>query len=97
MSNSEDFIFRSALPDADIPDVSLPEYISSCIAQHGDQDAGAYIDGPTGRKYTYKQLRELIKRVAAGLAERGIAQHDVVMILAPNIPEVSVLGGSVSI
>lgn len=88
MSTSEEFIFRSALPDADIPNVSLPEYIGSCIARHGDPDAAAYIDGPTGRSYTYKQLTELIKRLAAALAERGIVQRDVVMILAPNLPEV---------
>jgi hypothetical protein len=89
MADPVDFIFRSALPDADIPFVSLPEFVSMCIAKNGDQEKAAYIDGPTGRTYSFGQVITLVKKVAAGLAERGIKQHDVVMILAPNLPEVS--------
>ena len=50
-------------------------------------DKPAIIEGPTGRVVTYRELDEAIRRVATGLARRGVRQGDVVAIYSPNCPE----------
>ena len=45
---------------------------------------------PTGyraRTITYAQLLDQIRRLAAGLAARGIKKGDVVSVWSPNLPE----------
>jgi acyl-CoA synthetase (AMP-forming)/AMP-acid ligase II len=78
-------ILRSPFPDVEIPDVSLPDYVFA----HADRwpDAPALIDGPTGRTLTYRALRDLTRRVAAGLWARGARKGDVVCIFSQNLPE----------
>lgn len=91
-------IFRGPYPEAAIPEVSLTEFVLA----HADQvsDKPALIDGPTGRVITYSQFADSVRRVAAGLAQRGFKKGDVFGILSPNIPEygiafhaVAMLGG----
>jgi acyl-CoA synthetase (AMP-forming)/AMP-acid ligase II len=78
-------ILRSPFPDVEIPNIPLGEYVFA----HADRwpDAPAFIDGPTGRTLTYGALRELTRRVAAGLWERGVRKGDTVCIYSPNVPE----------
>ena len=78
-------IVRSPSADVTIPDVSVTEYIMRQARRLGDKPA--IIDGPTGRVVTYGELDESIRRVATGLARRGVRQGDVVAIYSPNCPE----------
>src|SRR4029450_4042589 len=81
-------VFRSPLPDVDIPDVSLPAFVLERADAVGDKPA--LIDGPTGRTITYAQLGAGVGRVAAAFARRGVAKGDVVALMAPNVPEYAV-------
>jgi fatty-acyl-CoA synthase len=54
-------------------------------AAHGARDA--LVDRPSGRRWTYAQLREDVDAVAHGLLAAGIGKGDRVGIWAPNCPE----------
>ncbi|WP_336882682.1 AMP-binding protein [Rhodococcus globerulus] len=54
-------------------------------ANYSDRDA--LIDVPSGRRWTYEQLRCDVDALAAGLLQRGIAKGDRIGIWAPNCPE----------
>src|SRR5262249_56008290 len=43
--------------------------------------------GPSGRTLTHGQVAGGARRVAAGLARRGLAKGDVIAIYSPNLPE----------
>ncbi len=81
-------IYRSPLPDVDIPDVPLPEYLFEHAAQWPDK--AALIDGPSDRTITYAQLTTAVDGVATGLAAHGFKKGDVFAIYSPNIPEYAV-------
>ncbi len=78
-------IIKSQSPDVTIPEMPITDY----VLRHADRlgDKSALIDGPTGRTLTYRQLRDGVRRVAAGLAARGLKQGDVIAIYSPNLPE----------
>ena len=78
-------IFRSPYDDVEIPDKSLSAFVLEHAAERGDKPA--LIDGPTGRTITYAQLAGGVKKLAAGLAERGFGKGDVFAIFSPNVPE----------
>ena len=78
-------IVRSRSADVTVPDVSITEYVMRQARRLGDKPA--IIDRPTGRVVTYRELDEAIRRVATGLARRGVRQGDVVAIYSPNCPE----------
>jgi acyl-CoA synthetase (AMP-forming)/AMP-acid ligase II len=78
-------MFTSHWPDVQIPALSLPEFLLAGAADH--PDATALVDGPSGRVTTYGELAAGVRRVAAGLAARGLRKGDVFAILAPNHPE----------
>ncbi len=50
-------------------------------------DAAVLIDGPTGRNLTAGQVVDGIRRLAGGLAARGMGPGTVIAILAPNMPD----------
>ncbi|MDX1994542.1 MAG: 4-coumarate--CoA ligase family protein [bacterium] len=94
-------IFKSPLPDAEIPDISFTEAVLRHAASQPDKPA--LIDGPTGRTITYGQLASAIRLVASSLARRGFKKGDVFAIYSPNLPEyaiafnaVATLGGIVT-
>jgi acyl-CoA synthetase (AMP-forming)/AMP-acid ligase II len=77
--------YRSPYPDITVPSTSLFDEVLGRAAARGD--AVAMADGLTRRTITYAQLLDQIRRVAAGLAARGIKKGDVISLWSPNLPE----------
>ena len=78
-------IFRSPHAEVTIPDVSY----STFVLQHarGAADRPVLVDGPSGRALSREQVITGSRRVASGLARRGLAKGDIVAIYSPNLPE----------
>ena len=78
-------VVRSPYPDVEIPEVSLYDFLFS--AGFGDRGgATAFVDGVSGASLTFDQLKGMVDKIAAALAERGVAAGDVVGLFAPNTP-----------
>jgi len=88
-------IFNSPLPDVDLIETSM----SKQVFRHAGvaPDKVAFIDGPTGRSYTYGQVEELSRRMAGALVERGFRKGEVFAIMAPNLPEYAIAFHDVAI
>lgn len=78
-------ILKSKLPDEEIPDCSLTQFVFAEADSRGSKTA--LIDGPSGRSYDYASLHGMVQKFAGGLVERGFSEGDVLGILSPNIPE----------
>ena len=78
-------IFRSPFPPVSIPEVSVTDFIFGSVQERAHRPA--LIDGVSGRVLTYGQLTEAMRRVAAGLAARGLKKGEVFAIYSPNLPE----------
>ena len=78
-------VITSSLPDISIPDVPVTPYIFENAG--GRATKAALVDGPSGRTYDFATLQTLIQGFAGGLATNGFQPGEVLMILAPNIPE----------
>ncbi len=78
-------IFKSPHAAVTIPETTLTDYVLRRAEELGDKPA--LIDGPSGRTYTYGQLPDYIKRLAAGFAAHGVKRGDVFAIYSPNLPE----------
>ena len=94
-------IHDSPLPDVEISDLPLTEYVLAGGA--GQPDRPALIDGASGRVMTYGELEDAIRSLAGGLAAGGFGRGDVLALMAPNSPEYAVVfhgtamtGGSVT-
>jgi acyl-CoA synthetase (AMP-forming)/AMP-acid ligase II len=94
-------IVTSPWPAPEPPEVGLAEYLLSRAERRGAKPA--FIDAPSGRTVTHAGLAEMVRRAAAGLAQRGFGAGDVLAIHAPNLPEYPVaalaaatLGGTVT-
>ena len=82
-------IHHSPLPDVEIPDLPLTEYVLAGGA--GQPDKPALIDAASGRVMTYGELEHAIRSLAGGLAAGGFGQGDVLALMAPNGPEYAVV------
>ncbi|HET7902247.1 MAG TPA: 4-coumarate--CoA ligase family protein [Candidatus Nanopelagicales bacterium] len=82
-------VFASPLPDVEIPDVPLTEYVLARAAELGDK--AALVDGPTGRTLTYAALAGAVRSLAGGLAARGFGRGSTLALMSPNIPEYAVI------
>ena len=82
-------IHDSPLPDVEIPDLPLTEYVLAGGA--GQPDKPALIDGASGRVMTYSELEDAIRSLAGGLAAAGFGRGDVLALMAPNGPEYAVV------
>ncbi|KAF7079904.1 hypothetical protein CFC21_084068 [Triticum aestivum] len=82
-------IFRSKLPDIDIPShLPLHEY---CFARAAElPDAPCLIAAATGRTYTFAETHALCRKAAAALHRLGVGHGDRVMILLQNCVEFAV-------
>jgi len=94
-------IHRSPLPDVEIPEVAITEYVLR--AADTTPDRIAIIDAASDREYSYAELKTLIHRFAGGLVARGFGKGDTLGLMAPNIAEyaivfhgVAVAGGTVT-
>jgi acyl-CoA synthetase (AMP-forming)/AMP-acid ligase II len=81
-------IFRSALPDVEIPERPLTHVLLDSAARRPDKPA--FIEGPTGRVMTYGEWAAAVKRGAHGLAARGFKKGEVFAIYSPNCPQYAV-------
>ena len=81
-------VITSHLPDVSIPDVPITSYVFENAAAHAGK--AALVDGPSGRSYDYGTLQMMVQRFAGGLVARGFQPGEVLMILAPNIPEYAI-------
>jgi acyl-CoA synthetase (AMP-forming)/AMP-acid ligase II len=82
-------IYSSPLPDVEIPDLPLTEYVLAGGA--GQPDKPALIDGASGQVMTYGELEAAIRSLAGGLAAAGFGRGDVLALMAPNSPEYAVV------
>jgi 4-coumarate--CoA ligase len=82
-------IHRSPLPDVEISEDPLVDYMLARADELGDKPA--LIDGPSGRVITYSGLKQAVRALAGGLVARGFAPGDTLAILAPNLPEYAVV------
>ncbi|MGV9864110.1 AMP-binding protein [Rhodococcus koreensis] len=71
--------------DAPMLGDTIGDNFDRTVAAHADRDA--LVDRPSGRRWTYAELKRDVDAVAAGLLKRGIAKGDRVGIWAPNCPE----------
>ncbi|WP_199431927.1 AMP-binding protein [Qaidamihabitans albus] len=81
-------IYRSPLPDVDIPDVTLTEYVLGPAARLGDKTA--LVDGVTGERLSYAELVAEVSAGAAGLTALGVRPGDVVALMSHNQPRYAV-------
>jgi hypothetical protein len=54
-------LFTSQFADVEIPELSITEFVFANAAAFADKLA--FVDGPSGRSYTYAQLQGLIAKV----------------------------------
>lgn len=78
-------IWRSPIPLAELPPTFVDEEVLGAAERHRDRPA--VIDARTGRSRTFRQLVDEARRVAAGLAARGVRRGDTVAMVATNRPE----------
>jgi acyl-CoA synthetase (AMP-forming)/AMP-acid ligase II len=94
-------IHRSPFPDVEIPEIPITEFVLRAADTYPDR--AAMIDGPSGRTYTFAELRDRVHQFAGGLVARGFKRGDTLGLMAPNVPEyaivfhgVAVAGGTVT-
>ncbi|GAB2291480.1 4-coumarate--CoA ligase 1, variant 2 [Dionaea muscipula] len=86
LEETQDYIFRSKLPDIYIPNhLPLHRYCFQNVAQFASRPA--LINGSNGDVYTYADVELASRKVAAGLHELGVRQGEVIMLLLQNCPE----------
>ncbi|RKE23198.1 4-coumarate--CoA ligase family protein [Streptomyces sp. TLI_171] len=77
-------VFHSDYPTVAALDLPIHEAVLGGCSHGEDADRPALIDGITGRSVSYRELDAGTRRVAAGLAEAGVAKGDVVALFSPN-------------
>lgn len=82
-------IYRSPLPDVEVPNLPLTAYVLAEAVSRADKPA--LIDGVSGRTLTYAGLRSAVGSLAGGLTASGFAKGDVLALMAPNMPEYAVV------
>ncbi|OEL20629.1 putative 4-coumarate--CoA ligase 3 [Dichanthelium oligosanthes] len=83
---AEAVVFRSKLPDIEIPrHLSLQAYCFERLPEVSSRPC--LIDGQTGAVHTYADVELLSRRAAAALRGLGVGKGDVVMNLLRNCPE----------
>jgi acyl-CoA synthetase (AMP-forming)/AMP-acid ligase II len=88
-------IFRSPEPPVAIPEVPLTPFLLERAEHRGDK--AAFIDGPSGRTFTYRAWARAVRNAAASLSRRGFRKNDVFAIYSPNLPEYAVAFHAVSL
>ena len=82
-------IHASPLPEVEIPDLPLTDYVLARAEELADKPA--LIDGPSGRTLTYGGLLQGVRALAGGLVARGFEPGQTLALLSPNIPEYAIV------
>jgi len=77
-------IHHSRLPDVDIPEMYITDFVFRNAAAHPDRLAMTDGDATT---YTYDELEDRTRRFAGGLAQRGFGPGSCLALMAPNVPD----------
>ncbi|KAK2171955.1 hypothetical protein NP493_1012g00002 [Ridgeia piscesae] len=90
---------RRTLGPVHIPDdVSVWDVLQTKLQAHGERNRIALIDGPTGRRYSYRELLASIRNVGSALLRRGFRKGDILCIVSGNCCQFPVaLQGAISI
>ncbi|KAI0213238.1 4-coumarate--CoA ligase 2 [Lamellibrachia satsuma] len=76
---------RSQLSPVHIPDdLSIWDLMRERLQHHSERNRVALIDGPTGRRYTYRELLTSICNVGSALLRRGFQKRDILCIISAN-------------
>lgn len=81
-------IFKSRLPDLQLPKSDLTTVVLSRATELGERTA--LVNGASGASLSYAELSDHINRFATGLQRRGFAKGDVLALFCPNVPEYAV-------
>ncbi|CAG8513240.1 14713_t:CDS:2, partial [Acaulospora colombiana] len=77
-------IFKSKLPDIEIPSVGVYQYATS-NPNNVSESKVIFIDGITDKKITFGEFKSETKSFAAGLCDKvGFKRGDVLAIISPN-------------
>ncbi|XP_014662836.1 PREDICTED: 4-coumarate--CoA ligase 3-like isoform X2 [Priapulus caudatus] len=94
MERREGRILKSQFPDVDVPEMSVNDFLEQHSWLNKPQDSIAVIGRSVGPpdaskewRLSYRELRESVRRVASGLARRGLRKGDVVFVCSSNCPE----------
>ncbi len=68
-----------------IPNVALSPFVLGRASTL--RDKVAIVEVGSGRSYTYRQIADGVRQLAAGLHARGFRKGDVLAIMSPNVPE----------
>jgi len=68
-----------------IPDIALSPFVLGRASELGDKVA--IVEVGSGRSYTYRQIADGVRQLAAGLHARGLRKGDVLAIMSPNVPD----------
>jgi 4-coumarate--CoA ligase len=82
-------IHASPLPEVEIPDLPLTDYVLARAEELADKPA--LVDGPSGRTLTYGGLVQGVRALAGGLVARGFEPGQTLALLSPNIPEYAIV------
>lgn len=75
--------YRHPVPwDTDYPPLSMPALFDAAAAHYVDRPAIDFL----GRRYSYAQLADGVRRVATGLAALGYGKGDRIGLFLPNVP-----------
>ncbi|GAA1397765.1 AMP-binding protein [Pseudonocardia kongjuensis] len=77
--------YASGVSDTPLLGDTIGDNFDRTAAAFGDNDA--LVDVPTGRRWTYTQLREAVDKLACGLLAAGVATGDRLGIWSPNTAE----------
>jgi fatty-acyl-CoA synthase len=77
--------YASGVSDVSLVGETIGDNFDRTVARCGEREA--LVDCPSGRRWTYAQLRAEVDAMAHGLLAAGIGKGDRVGIWAPNCPE----------
>jgi fatty-acyl-CoA synthase len=81
--------YASGVSDVPLLGDTIGDNLDRTVAS--DPDREALVDVPSGRRWTYAQLKTAVDALALGLHGSGLAKGDRVGIWAPNMPEWTLL------
>jgi len=81
--------YASGVSDVPLLGDTIGDNLDRTVA--ADPEREALVDVPSGRRWTYAQLRSDVDALALGLLDSGLAKGDRVGIWSPNMPEWTLL------